>query len=106
MGSYAEWESGWPALSGVRPRSGKREMRERERESGMGPPLEGGPSAHGGLRGFAEPAVGSPVRVRERCRWHFYAIGLPYRCAGDDNSYPGKGAFGDGIAPFKRQWSR
>ena len=31
MGSYAEWESGWPALSGVRPRSGKREMRERER---------------------------------------------------------------------------
>ena len=36
-------------------------------------------------------AVGSPVRVRERYRWHFYAIGLPYRCAGDDNSYPGKG---------------
>ena len=34
MGSYAEWESGWPALSGVRPRSGKREMRERE--SGVG----------------------------------------------------------------------
>ena len=54
-------------------------------------PCGGVPTAHGGFRGFAEAAVGSPVRVRERCRWHFYAIGLPYRCAGDDNSYPGKG---------------